>query len=1301
MLYEAPRTCSDGISKESKPIEEFRNLDAYVLLGDAGAGKTTLFKKEAEESNGEYITARDFLTFADNRPKWREKTLFIDGLDETRTKIDAIRSSLDKLDSPRFRLSCRAADWLGNNDKDALAKCSRSHKITVLYLNDLSNADTQEILRNHNIDADKFMSNAHQYNLDGLLVNPQTLNMLIAAVEENKWPTTKLETYKLATEKLVQDPNEEHNNKNSDSSLLEAAGFLCALQLLADTSGFNFKDENKKDQIYLKSLKKNDLPYLDALKTNLFKKDGEIFIPVHRSIAEYLAAEYLAKKIKEGLPVGRVLALITGIDGGVVSSLRGLSAWLSVCSFAARDRLVDVDPLGVILYGDVKNFSPESKKKLLIALQKKPEESQFAFFDYYSSDYGFSALTTKDIKSELQQILRKKTVTPCLNYILMGLSNSESIPELKDDLLTIIYDNTYSYGVRTLALEAFIHQQAKDIESLLVLAKDLKNNEIGDNKGLLRSQLLSTLFPVYINADDILDYCDFTVNDAYRSYHFLQKVKDSDVPVLLEEFSLKKIDFHEKFHLLNMIGNLLRRGLDFRGDQIEPDRLYDWLSLGIDKYSHSQLSGNFKNDIRAWIECKPERYFKIFGEGLRRLTYVEKKGKHFYIAKMRLYNAKEPESICQWWLAKILDISEQEIKEAYFEQAFYAAHDNNHILKNWINTHPRFAEQYKKMCEWKNKTLHQHAQCEKELSDKQIKRLETSKQKEVKEYNFFKERQSSIEAGSAEPRIFYHLANMYIEQANLSGQERLLAYLNKDAELVAATMTGLRKIIDRNDLPKISDIFEFFAKGTPYLICLAFIISLNLRYSEDPTILDTLSDEIIQKALAFWFTYTCGTDNEPAWVKPLSLARPELTTQVMLEYVSTMWGAKVSFIYGLYQLAYDADYAPIAKLVVLPLLRNYSVRNTEDQLSNLNYLLEAAIKYIEQTELLQLVKEKLAFKSMNVSQRVYWLATGLILKPSTYESKIREYVDNKIECINHLIKFVNTKTLELSSMAIIIELLAPHLSATSIMSETDYVNGLINQLAQNSQEESQKLLSHLLSLPQLESWHEQFRTALVKQKVNQRESEFTYPSVNAVEQMLNNLKPVNVKDLSAITLHLLEDLSIEMHSSDTDNYQQFWNEAKTKKKELVSPSSPRTETACCNYLISRLKPHLNKLQVEVFPESHEANDKRADIKLVFMSEGNSYRLPIEVKCNSNKKLWTAIHKQLIPSYTSAPETQGRGIYLVLWFGEKGMPNPPSGKKPKNAAELKDRLKQLLSPQEKIDIDIFVLDVSSGAKKDAN
>ena len=90
-----PRTCTEILpqdvdqnrEKAPRPLKSFRSASAYVLLGDPGSGKTTAFEAECKalKENICLITARDFLALdVNSHPEWRDKTLFIDGLDEIR-----------------------------------------------------------------------------------------------------------------------------------------------------------------------------------------------------------------------------------------------------------------------------------------------------------------------------------------------------------------------------------------------------------------------------------------------------------------------------------------------------------------------------------------------------------------------------------------------------------------------------------------------------------------------------------------------------------------------------------------------------------------------------------------------------------------------------------------------------------------------------------------------------------------------------------------------------------------------------------------------------------------------------------------------------------------------------------------------------------------------------------------------------------------------------------------------------------------------------------------------------------------
>ena len=154
-----PRTVTEAGDHRSRPLAAFRDAGAFVLLGDPGAGKTREFRREVEALGADalFLSARDFLTFAETRAEeWSGKTLFIDGLDEVRagkadprSPLDEIRRRLDGLGRPRFRLSCRAADWLGRSDRERLRAVSPDETLTVLRLDPLRDSDIVSLLETH------------------------------------------------------------------------------------------------------------------------------------------------------------------------------------------------------------------------------------------------------------------------------------------------------------------------------------------------------------------------------------------------------------------------------------------------------------------------------------------------------------------------------------------------------------------------------------------------------------------------------------------------------------------------------------------------------------------------------------------------------------------------------------------------------------------------------------------------------------------------------------------------------------------------------------------------------------------------------------------------------------------------------------------------------------------------------------------------------------------------------------------------------------------------------------------------
>jgi len=422
-----------------------------VLLGDPGAGKTTEFERgcEALADAAVFVSARDFTTFeVASRPEWQNRTLFIDGLDEmragaadARSPLDAIRNRLDQLGRPKFRLACREADWLGRSDQGALEAVASDGRVSVLRLEPLSLDEAEELLNQTGRvqDAASFRHETRQHGIDSMLQNPLTLALLAAAVGRDGWPDGRLELFESACRQLVSEWNDERRvvargagtapARYDPGTLMDAASYLCAVLLLTGHDGFtlgspapavSFEAEAQASAI-ISLFDLSEVPggasqetMRAALATGLFRAEGgeagARVDPLHRQVAEFLAGRHLARRIDDGLPARRVVSLmLSPADSRVVTPLRGLAAWLAAHSAQVRPRLIEADPVGAALYGDIRQFADEDRRRLLSELDALP--AQEPVFDYERPEYS-GGTSRADVGWAFRAVARAEMVEP-------------------------------------------------------------------------------------------------------------------------------------------------------------------------------------------------------------------------------------------------------------------------------------------------------------------------------------------------------------------------------------------------------------------------------------------------------------------------------------------------------------------------------------------------------------------------------------------------------------------------------------------------------------------------------------------------------------------------------------------------------------------------------------------------------------------------------------------------------------------------------------------------------------------------
>ena len=568
------RTCTEvsdtnhNRPNESRPLDEFRSVPAYVLLGDPGAGKTTAFEAECEAlgEKAHPITADDFLTYdASNLPsEWREKTLFIDGLDEVRTGVQGvstfrdIRKLLRALGKPRFRLSCRQADWLGENDRNKLQVVAQGSEVIVLRLDLLTVSDVEKILnaRSDIPDPRVFITTAQEKGVDGLLFNPLCLDLLAKAVVDGDWPESRKETFEMACARMVREPNEEDqaviasSNLPTPDQLLDAAGRLCAVQLIAGVAGYTLHGQPDIEYPALDQCGDHHDRLRFALATKLFRGVSDNrFTPVHRHIAEFLGARYLSQLIDKGLPTQRVLALITGADGGVVTEMRGLSAWLAAQCSRARMTLIERDPIGVGLYGDLHQFSHDEKRVLLNALERAGDRLGSGLASRYWTA-AFGPLVTANMEPALREILtdpaRDEQHQMLALFVLRILEEGPPLPELSTPLFDMSCDNTRSGRVLIgshfmLFFTPALKVRTRPILQLKRLLADIRTGRVTDPENELLGTLLTKLYPRDLPAVEVWNYLSESdgpnlTSPSFRfwSHSLFEQSSDRDVSELLD-----------------------------------------------------------------------------------------------------------------------------------------------------------------------------------------------------------------------------------------------------------------------------------------------------------------------------------------------------------------------------------------------------------------------------------------------------------------------------------------------------------------------------------------------------------------------------------------------------------------------------------------------------------------------------------------------------------------------------------------------------------------------------------------------
>ncbi len=1333
---------SSGQRVDSRPLSNFRDATAFVLLGDPGSGKTTEFEAAAKSDACIYVTARHFLrSDMDREPKWSDKILFIDGLDEVRAgggdwraPLDEILGKLERMHAPRVRLSCRAA-WLTANDLDQLRSLPAYEDLLLLHLDPLTEEDAKLILTNRGLpNADGFLATARDRNLHGLVGNPLTLRLLTDAVATDcAWPESRQDTFERACRALATERNDEHEVADRPTAVsindkVAAAGHWATFLLLGKRDHISLgaiSDSNAGAPLCLEDIPESAADrraMTQALHTNLFSFDDrlEVLVPFHRSIAEYLAAKHLHERItdKPGVLASRVLTLLEGDDGIVVPSLRGLAAWLATLNCNVRRRLVEQLPLEVLISGDPTDFPRDHKLQLVKSLARLSRHRGPIL--RHVDPAIRSTLVNPDTIAFLRHHVANREpsdeIQSVVEFLFRGLASTPSPGHEFSvrEAVAVARDDRWWFAARkqALAAAARIAKEGGESVSLIVdMLRDLNLGHVTDLNQELRGLLIRELYPQHLAPMALAEFVPATAGTIFQGH--LCRALDKQTPDELVA------DVHDAFVTPNRrlveavdpatVLRLLDRGLQLHGRLVSVSRLYDWLS------AHPEFGPAYGVDspVQSWLIQHPDKRRALVREYVRRDLQLSSATQHGVDDIGNRYDFLRGHERVRGLL--FLGLESNEAKRLCFDEALASA------------SSPDVARRYLEMAvagrrwrlapnDWLKWALPQvHGEPvlvdilkqSAKYDEEQLQAVNTRLPRPNERFRRnARQRRTCLLENHIPPRLLQDLAAVYLGIPTLAPSlprpiDRLKKWLARDPDddtdddAVDTALRVLCRVAEEDDIPSLADLLRMDEEGQVFPRAYPFLAGLAELGERDVATLLTFGDDRLRSALGTYYLTVLMDKNLPRWVEALLDDNPELVTEVFTAvHTARIRGRRRCEEHHLQQ--YASQYPPVATLAIPKLLAAFPTRARKWQAVQLGSVVDAGLRHLPKDHVLDVVRRKVDLTSMDTAQKAVWLGTGLRMWPRQFLKQSAEFVaagraTRASRLADHCAGGTGNARFSprcagTGGACALIAMFGSRCTPDWLEGSGGYVvQRCIEYLSKEPKRSASRVLGLLLDDPALASWHDTLSRAREDQAELRREASFRHPSLEDIADVISGGRPANVNDLAEVVVDQLAILAREIRDGNADDWRLFWNEDSAGK-----PITPKSENSCRDALLGMLRLRLQPLYLDTQPEVHYADDTRTDIRV--SGPSGTPAIPIEIKKADNRTLWSAIKKQLIQRYTRDPAAGGHGIYLALWFGTTCMV-PRSGTRPKSPLELEERLRQQLSPKQRRLVRVVVLDIS--------
>lgn len=1318
-----------GILKTSGPI---------IILGEPGMGKSAMVRELGRILEVEPVTATRFMNSRNpGRFVIAGKPLLIDGLDEAMARregdaVDLVLAQLEEAGKPDFILSCRAREWQarsGNNLRQLYGADP-----TIFALEPLNRLEAAAFLQQGHpeVDGAHVLDHLDTHGIADLYRNPLTLDLMGQVAEvDAQLPATRAGLFDRVCHLIWPEHDVDRQDMDlgtiNEDQALSAAGAIMAGLMFAGADAASLAGPAQLQDGDVRLADFDALPGAEAARvvfsSKLFRSIGiGRAAPIHRVIAEFLGARWLARSIRTKRAQRRLLGQLQG-GGGVPASLRGLHAWLAFHSAAMAKDVIAADPFGVLRYGEAAKLTVAQAEYMLEALQRLAEVDPF-FRAQAWDRHTISGLMISSLQEKIGSTISSERSNEHLRSLLLeGLLDSPLSKNLASTLEAVMLATQRFYHERKCACDALMPYRDRFWWQNAVAELCAQGSESSSRLALriieaIDCDISDELLVAALLGDMDIAPAPSTSSRKRRSHTFrhygqiinsLSKSRLIGITnlVLGHSSTAKDLDHIALSDFVNLVSALTVRAID-EGAVTSSDAALLWKWLEVHKHDDHYISEEKKallillrekEDLRRAIQ-----HYALFVARPRptilateldmddRLVGLSRSPGDvtYFLEQMGTTNNTDPSKREEW-----CDLMRLGIGQDGFDPALRSASRKFQRDEPQLEVFAIGLENPEKPA-WKLKQ-------ERESAEREQKK-QTDHENDRRRYQ---EDRQALRAGDFNAilnpaRAYMGLFNdLDREQSRLN---RIVEWLGSD--LANDARIGFEAVLHRTDIPSAQQVASSFARGRTWNYCLAILAGMLERLGAKQGFED-LSKEVRSIGLLIAYERTWSDSNDDLPALAAALGESLFLTEQDREKFARLWiepslEVKATHIAGLYRLANEAEWQSTGAALAADWIVSFP-----DLPENIELDLVDCLTHSFAFSALSTIATRMAERGYRTEEhRLAWLAIEVLVRfeatrlnlssIGTQHPQFIWYLRNRFQ----IQRRGSMVPVGISQAKWIVAEFRSHWpyaimegtssGDTNPFDATDFIRAMIGRIADDSSSEASVAMHELISGPP-DTYSDLIRHMAAEQRQKRVEEGFSPLSPSELGALLTEGPPSNVEDLKSLVVEELASAQKILIGDDLDHVNFFWSDA----------SVPYDENRCRDRLAAMIGPELARYDVQRITEADMPQSKRADLAF---SRGQ-LQLPMEIKGQWHPEMWDAATNQLDLRYLIDWRSEQRGIYCVLWFGElpsasgRRLQAPPKGQSnPRSSEELRKMLIERIPEARRSLIDVVVLDFSAGGKR---